>query len=63
MRRTRTRRTAPAVLPLGPDAVEVGARTLVLGDGVCTTYLPTSVLAPPTANTTGTAPVRKDQQI
>lgn len=37
--------------------------TIAHGDGVCTTYLPTSVLAPPTANTTGTAPVRKDQQI
>jgi type IV secretory pathway VirB4 component len=34
----RTRRTAPVALPLGPDAVEVGARSLILGDGVCSTF-------------------------
>lgn len=31
-------RTSSPVLPLGPDGVEVGARSLVLGDGVCTTF-------------------------
>jgi type IV secretory pathway VirB4 component len=32
------RRTPPLGLPLGPDGVEVGARNLVLGDGVCATF-------------------------
>ncbi|MEV5710294.1 conjugal transfer protein TraC [Actinoallomurus sp. NPDC052274] len=32
------RRTQPPALALGPDAVEVGSRTLTLGDGVCATF-------------------------
>ena len=33
-----SRRATRAPLPLGPDGVEVGARMLTLGDGVCATF-------------------------